>query len=188
MPIRNNSEAWGQLSIALHWLSFLIVLGMAIAGLVMVELPNGPFKLQVYALHKSFGLSVLGLTALRLLWRLFGATPRPLGNAPAWQEFLARATHGALYALLLLVPLSGWWFNSTSGFPLRWFGLVSLPKLGAFDPVLKAQARETHEILFWVLAALVAIHAAAALWHHYRIRDRTLARMLPLMKDPGQGS
>jgi cytochrome b561 len=188
MPLRNDRQAWGTLSIALHWLTFLLVVGMATIGLTMVDLPNTPFKLQVYALHKSFGLTVLALTALRLGWRLTSPTPVSLGNAPAWQDLLARLTHGALYALLLLVPLSGWWFNSTAGFPLRWFGLFSLPKLGAFDPVLKAQARETHETLFWVLATLVAVHAAAGLWHHYRIKDRTLARMLPIIKSPEHGS
>ncbi|MBC7657795.1 MAG: cytochrome b, partial [Frankiaceae bacterium] len=103
---------------------------------------------------------------------------------PRWQDRLASLTHGALYGLLVAIPLSGWWFNSASGFPLRWFGLVALPKLGGFNPQLKDLARETHATLFYLLATLVVIHAAAGLWHHYRLRDRTLSRMLPLIKDP----
>ncbi len=182
MPLRNDRDQWGSVSIALHWLTLLLICGMATVGLLMVEMDNGPAKIQVYALHKSFGLTVLGLTVLRLLWRLAVGTPRPVRGTPMWQDALARMTHGALYVVLLAVPISGWWFNSAAGFPLRWFSLVHLPKLTTFDPAIKALAKQTHENLFWLLAGLICVHAAAALWHHYRIKDRTLARMLPLLK------
>lgn len=180
MTLRNSSDTWGSVSIALHWLTFLLVLGMAVVGLVMTELPTSPLKIQVYALHKSFGLTVLGLTALRLGWRFYSGRPEPEPGSPRWQDRIAALTHGALYGLLIAIPLSGWWFNSASGFPLRWFGLVALPKLGGFDPQLKEFAKQTHGFLFFTLAALVAVHAAAALYHHYRVRDRTLSRMLPI--------
>jgi len=171
-------EYWGRFSIALHWLTFLMIVGLAIVGLTMGDLPTGKLKLQVFALHKSFGLTVLGITALRIAWRLIEKRPA-LAPGPAWQRAAAVATHYALYLLLLLVPFSGWWYNTTAGFPLKWFGLFKLPKLGDYDHALKAQAKDTHEFLFWVLAATIAVHAVAALWHHYRVRDRTLARMLP---------
>jgi cytochrome b561 len=184
-PATEARDAWGRFSIGLHWLSFALVLLAAGIGLLMSDLATSPTKLSVYALHKSLGLSILALTALRLAWRLVERRPAALPAVPRWQGALARLTHFALYALLLLVPFSGWWFNSTAGFPLRWFGLFALPALGHFDRALKQQARDTHELLFWVLAATVALHAAAALWHHYRLRDRTLARMLPWFeKDP----
>jgi cytochrome b561 len=182
MPTRNDSEHWGTISIALHWLTFVIVFAVSIVGLLMTEMGSSMFKVQVYTQHKNFGLLVLALTALRLLWRLVARAPEPVANTPAWQEWSARATHGALYLLLLLVPLSGWWFNSAAGFALPWFGLVKLPALAAFDAQTKALARETHETLFYVLAALVAVHAMAALWHHYRVKDRTLVRMLPALE------
>jgi cytochrome b561 len=181
-PTEAHYDYWGRFSIGLHWLSFLLVLALAAIGLTMDELPAGPGKVQVYSLHKSLGLTVLFLTALRLCWRLFERRPAALADAPRWQRAVASLTHFVLYALLLLVPLSGWWFNSASGFPLRWFGLFRLPALGAFDRAAKHQAEDTHEFLFWLLAATVAVHAAAALWHHYRRRDRTLARMLPWME------
>lgn len=181
-PTEAQNSYWGRFSIGLHWLSFALVLALATIGLSMDELPAGTTKVQVYALHKSLGLTVLGLTALRLLWRLFERRPAVLAGTPRWQHSLATLTHLALYALLLLVPLSGWWVNSASGFPLRWFGLFRVPALGQFDRAAKHDAEETHEFLFWLLAATVAVHAAAALWHHYRLRDRTLARMLPWME------
>ena len=180
MRLRNSPDAWGTVSIALHWLTLLLVLGMAVVGLVMTELPTSPPKIQVYALHKSFGLTVLGLTALRLVWRLFSGRPEPEPGSPRWQDRIAALTHGSLYGLLIAIPLSGWWFNSASGFGLRWFGLVALPKLGGYDPQLKLVAKQTHELLFYTLAALVLVHAGAALYHHYHRRDRTLSRMLPI--------
>jgi cytochrome b561 len=178
MPMRNDRAHWGAISIGLHWLSFLLVATMATIGLLMVDMANSPSKIKVYALHKSIGLTIFALTALRLLWRLSGRVPEPVPDTPGWQHAIANLTHWGLYALLLAVPLSGWWFNSAAGFPLRWFGLVALPKLTSFDPHIKAIARETHETLFWVLAGLVFVHAAAAFWHHYRMKDRTLLRML----------
>ena len=175
-------DYWGRFSIGLHWLTFALVCTLAIVGLTMTEMDAGPDKVRVYSLHKSLGLTVLFLTALRLLGRLLERRPAMLAGTPRWQHALATLTHLALYALLLLVPLSGWWFNSTAGFPLRWFGLFALPPLGEFDRGIKEQASETHEFLFWCLAAVVAVHALAALWHHYRWRDRTLSRMLPWME------
>ena len=120
---------------------------------------------------------MLGLTVLRLLWWLPGRRPVALPGA-VWQRRAAVASHVALYVLLLLVPLSGWWYNSTAGFPLRWFGLFALPPLGAADPMLKALARDRHEWLFYALAAVVVVHVAASLWHHLHLRDATLSRML----------
>ncbi|WP_295359823.1 cytochrome b, partial [Arenimonas sp.] len=108
MPIRNTTERWGWVSLSIHWLTVAMVLGLVAVGLLMQELPNSPTKIQVYNLHKSFGLTVLALTVLRLLWRLFAGTPAPVAGTPAWQRFAAQASHGALYVILLAMPLSGW--------------------------------------------------------------------------------
>lgn len=182
MPIRNEAQRWGWVSLGIHWLTVVMVLCLCAVGLLMDELSNSPFKVQVYALHKSFGLTVLGLTVLRLLWRLAAGAPQPVPGTPRWQVLVAGITHGALYVILLAMPLSGWLFNSASGFPLKWFGQFPLPKLSGYDPAVKAFAHDLHETLFLVLAAIVTAHALAALKHHYLDRDRTLVRMLPLLK------
>src|SRR5690242_3643034 len=80
MPIRNLTDRWGSVSIGLHWLTLILIVGLAPVGYLMQDLPNGPFKIQVFALHKSFGLTVLALTGLRLLWRLFAGAPVPVPN------------------------------------------------------------------------------------------------------------
>ena len=187
MQLRNSAERWGAVSIGLHWLVVLLVIAIAVLGLYMTDLPLGLYKVKVYALHKSLGLTVLALGVLRLLWIVASGRPKALPGGPAWQRALARLTHWALYALLLLVPLSGWWYNTVADFGLRWFGLFQVPPLGTADAALKALAKERHEFLFYALASLVAVHAFAALWHHYALRDRTLRRMLPWLrtnKDP----
>ena len=150
---------WSAASKLLHWLVAVLILVMAWLGLTMGDLPNGPDKIATYALHKSIGLTVLGLALLRLLARCI--------------------THVALYALLLALPLTGWLLNSAAGFPLQWFGLVNLPSLAARDEALHALSVEAHELLFWAMATLVVLHAAAAFHHHLFLRDATLSRMLP---------
>jgi len=179
MSPRPNALRWGAVSQSLHWLVVLLVVAMAVLGLVMVELPNTPATARWYALHKSIGLTILALMLLRLAWRLHAGAPPPVARTPRWQARAATATHALLYGLLLAMPVSGWLINSSSGFPLRWFGLFRVPQYGGRDDALNALAKGWHEWLFWALLVLALAHAAAAVWHHLFQRDATLARMLP---------
>ena len=163
----------------LHWLIALLVIGLCVVGLIMTELPTSLDKIKIYALHKSFGLTVLGLMLLRLLWRLIDRRPAYPPGMPGWQVKLASFTHLLLYAILLWMPLTGWLYNSASNFPLRYFGWFSLPALSGPDPELKALAQQMHEWGFYLLALLFFIHVAAALKHHLLEQDDTLRRMLP---------
>ena len=183
LPIRNTAERWGLVTIGFHWLTVLLVVGLCLVGFLMQELPSGRFKIEVFAVHKSFGLTLLAITVLRLAWRLLAGTPLP-EPMPAWQALAARLSHVLLYAVLVAMPLTGWLYTSASGFPLRWFGQFALPKLSGRDRDVAGFAVEAHETLFLVLAALVTVHALAALKHHYLDRDRTLRRMLPAMPPP----
>lgn len=176
MTLRNSASDWGPLSKCLHWLIAAMLVAMAALGLSMTEMPNGIDKIKTYALHKSVGITVLALVLLRLLWR-WRAGPTPTAPGPRWQQRLARATHTALYLLMLAIPLSGWAFNSAANFALRWFGWFNLPRLVPADPALKSVFREAHQWLFWALAALVLAHVAAALKHHFIDRDDVLGRM-----------
>lgn len=185
MSLKNTPDRWGPVSQGLHWLIVLLILGLAIVGLVMGELPRTPRYFWVYTAHKSMGISVLVLMLLRLGWRLYAGAPRPVAGTPTWQARAASATHGALYALVLAIPLSGWIYDSASGLrPFRWFGQFDVPKLVAPNEWLADQARDAHELLFWVLVVLVAAHAGAAFYHHLFQRDDTLARMLPGRRAP----
>ena len=189
MSWKNSAERWGPVSQLLHWLIVLLVLVLAIVGLTMGELPRTPKYFWVYTLHKSVGISVLALVLVRIGWRLHAGAPRPLAGTPTWQARIASLTHALLYALLLAMPLSGWLYDSASGLrPFRWFGLVEMPKLSAPNESLSALSNDAHELLFWVLVALVALHAAAAFHHHLFQHDATLTRMLPRRRvGPGAG-
>ena len=180
MSLKNTADRWGGVSQFLHWLIMLLILILAAVGLSLDSLPKSPKYFWVYDLHKSTGLAVLALVVLRLGWRLYAGAPAPVAGTPTWQARIAGATHWLLYALILAIPLSGWLYDSASGLrPLKWFGLFTVPKLSAPNAGLRDLAHEAHEWLFWVLVALVALHVAAAFYHHIFQRDDTLTRMLP---------
>jgi cytochrome b561 len=180
MTLKNTADRWGPVSQLLHWLIVLLILGMAAVGLSLDSLPKSPKYFWVYDLHKSTGLTVLTLVVIRLAWRLYAGSPRPVAGTPTWQARIASVTHWLLYGLILAMPLSGWLYDSASGLrPLHWFGTFAVPKLAAPNPELRDLAHGAHEWLFWVLVALVALHAGAAFYHHLFQRDDTLMRMLP---------
>ncbi|MBW8850642.1 MAG: cytochrome b [Xanthomonadales bacterium] len=179
MTLKNTADRWGAVSQLLHWTIAALILYMAYLGLTMGDLPNGPAKIQTYALHKSIGITILGLVALRVLWRLYAGTPAHIAGTPTWQLRVAGATHLAIYALLFAIPISGWVLNSAAGFPLQWFHLVNLPHIVERNQDLHELAEEAHELMFWALALLVVLHAGAAFYHHLFQGDATLARMLP---------
>ncbi|NZA28311.1 cytochrome b [Luteimonas sp. SJ-92] len=179
MNWKNTADRWGGVSQLLHWLVVLLILGQGTVGLLMVDMLNSPDKIRIYALHKSFGLTILALVLLRLCWRLYAGAPLPVAGVPGWQRNAARLSHWLLYALLFAIPISGWLFNSAAGFPLQWFGLFNLPPIAGRDAGLRELAAGAHEWLFWLLLAVALVHAAAAFHHHLFLQDATLARMLP---------
>ena len=188
MPLKNTENRWGGMAQSLHWLMALGILGNGILGLIMDEMPRGMAKLNTFAIHKSIGLTVLALLILRVSWRLFDRAP-PDEPMPRWQRLAAHATHGVLYLLMLAIPLSGWIYNSLHGYPLQWFKWFNLPALMEKNEALSDLAGETHEVLFWVLVAVLVAHVGGALVHHWFERDNTLLRMLPFvrLRKPGQG-
>ena len=99
--------------------------------------------------------------------------------APAWQQRAAHLTHGALYLLFFAVPLVGWAYSSAAGFPIVWFGVLPLPDFVSPDKALAEAIKPWHRALAWALAALVGLHVAAALKHHFIDRNGLLKRMLP---------
>jgi cytochrome b561 len=172
------SSRYSLVAIALHWLLALLIVGTFCVGLYMHELPFSPTRLKLYNWHKWAGVTILALSALRLLWRL---THRPPADPPmpAWQRFAAHGAHWALYALFFLVPLAGWAYSSAAGFPIVVFGVLPLPDFVAPDRALADVLKERHATLAFALAAVVALHIAAALKHHFIDRDGLLDRMRP---------
>jgi cytochrome b561 len=179
--LRNDAWHWGAVAKFFHWTIALLILGNGVFGLLL-DLARSPMqKVNWMALHKSIGLTVLALFALRLLWRVFNRPPREL-PAPRWQLWAARIVHGLLYLLVAALPLSGWWFNSVRGYPLQYFKLFNLPGIAAKNPELRRLAHEVHEYLFWFLLLVLIAHVGAALKHHVFDRDDVLRRMWPFAR------
>jgi cytochrome b561 len=164
----------------LHWLTAaIIVLVMIPAGLTMTRLGEGETTNTLYEIHKSFGVIVFGLAVVRAAWRLTRGAPPLEPGIPSWQRFAAHASHYALYLLIFLVPITGWVATSACCPPVNlfWTVPVTLPVAGGED--FAKAVFQLHYAFVYTLMAIVAIHVAAALQHHFIRRDRTLLRMLP---------
>ncbi len=176
---RNTRARWGALSQLLHWLIVALIAVQASLGLIGAGLPLGMEKLAMLARHKSIGITILALAVIRLLWRWLNPTPDLPGTLRGYERLLARFTHAALYVLLFALPLTGWIMSSARGFPVSWFDVLQLPDLVSKSGALYRAMIETHAALAIALGVIVALHVAAALKHHFVLKDDTLRRMLP---------
>ena len=167
-------------AIALHWIIALAIFGTFTLGLYVSSLPISPPRLRLITYHKWIGVTIFSLVVIRLLWRASHATPPLPDSMAAWQRKAAAASHGLLYLLIFIIPLSGWIYSSASGVPVVYLGLVQLPDLIGADKALAKTLKLVHQTLNYTLAATVTVHTLAALKHHYVDRDGVLARMLPL--------
>lgn len=160
----------------LHWaIALLIIMNIAL-GLLHDELPH---TLPVIPLHKAIGITVLALTLLRIVWRLGHRVPPLPETMPAWERASAHGLHLLFYGLMLVLPLTGWVMISPGDKPFTWFGLFSLPKFA----ISKADAifglsHAVHGPLGIIFGLLILLHVAAALRHHFVLRDNVLRRMI----------
>ena len=181
----SETEArYGDAAIALHWLTAVLIVANLALGLSMVPLPINPRKLQWYAWHKWIGITVFLITCMRLAWRSAQPSPEPVAM-PEWQRRAAVVSHLLLYVLLLAIPVSGWLYSSATGVQVVYLGLVPLPDLVPTDKALAGVLRAAHLTLNFTLFALVIVHSAAALKHHFVDRDPALVRMLPRTRPKG---
>jgi cytochrome b561 len=168
-------------AIALHWLIAGLILVSVCLGLYMVGLKLSPLKLRLYSWHKWVGVTIFLLVVARLIWRTVNAPPPPIAG-PKWQHAAAVINHWLLYALLVCIPISGWLMSSAYGIRVVYFGVLQLPDLVEKNKQLGDSLKALHETLVFTMLALVAVHAVAALKHHFFDRDAVLYRMLPLAK------
>ena len=173
---------YDAVSIAFHWLLALAITGSFSVGVYMSELALTPLRLRLFNWHKWAGITILALSAARLLWRLWHRPPElpdaVLAAMPGWQRAARRASHGALYVLFFAVPLSGWAYTSATGFPVVWFGVLPLPDWVPVDKALAdALLKPLHQACAFALAGLVGVHVAATLKHQFIDRDGLLWRM-----------
>lgn len=141
-----------------------------------------PHKLDLFVWHKSIGVTILLLLGLRIAWRLANAPPKAVAGVARWEHLAARAGHILLYTLMIAVPISGWWVSDTSRIPFEAFWLVPVPDLLEANRDASQVAEVVHGILTKTLLVLIVVHIAAALRHHFILRNDTLRRMLPFRR------
>ncbi|MBV8837373.1 MAG: cytochrome b [Alphaproteobacteria bacterium] len=164
----------------LHWLVVALIVAQFVLAYLMPHIGRDTQPNTVINLHFSFGVVILAVVIVRLVWRFTHAEPTPLAGIPPWQVRSARAVHSVLYLLLIVIPVLGWMNASWRGFDVSVFGLFTLPRLMATRAPGFAWTGDVHVSLSWYfMLAFIGIHVAAALYHALVRRDGVLARMLP---------
>jgi cytochrome b561 len=185
MTLRNTGRSWGTISKALHWIIVLLIINQWVIaehaeGLKLSE------KIPALNLHKSFGILILALAIIRLVWRWMNPVPELATQAKPWERALAHLSHILLYGLIFALPLTGWMMSSAKNTPVSWFKLFQLPDLVAPDKALGQLLLHWHHGLFDALVIVAAIHILGALKHAIIDRNEVLKRMLPFTKSTGE--
>lgn len=181
--ILNDSHSYGWGPVLMHWLVATSIIGLYPLGLYIVDLDYyDPAYRILPEWHKLFGILVAALLVLRILWRGFNKPPQPLPQ-PAWQITAAHVTHKILYLLLVVTVVSGYMISTADGRAIEPFGLFSLPAypLGIEDQ--EDIAGVIHEYSATLIIVLAALHAGAALKHHFIDKDITLKRIFGLREN-----
>lgn len=179
MQARNTNNAYGWVSITLHWIMAILLIGMYFVGDYMVDLTYyDPLYHTLPYWHKSIGI-VLGLALLfRLSWNVSNPKLTATQGAPDFTHLLAKLGHWALYGLVIILAISGYLISSAKGQGIEVFGWFEIPALLASNEQRGEIAGEVHEIAATLFILLVAVHALAAIVHHVYWKDNTLTRML----------
>lgn len=171
------STRFSRLTVAIHWLTVLLFICVYISMEFRDIFERGtPGRDLMKTSHYWFGICILLLLTVRLVARFSQPTPAITPPQPHWQHLLAKLVHLAIYALMLVMPLLGLFLLSADAVPLRLFG-AELPALMAANDTTAEWLEDVHEIGATIGYYLIGMHAFAALFHHYLLKNNTLVRM-----------
>ncbi len=162
-----------------HWLMALLIFCALALGVWMTQLPRGPFRGDLYFIHKSIGVAVLALIVIRIVMRLVLGEPPYAFELGRLTHFASRAGHLLLYVLMIALPVSGYVLSNGGGHEVSFFGLFTLPNLIGDNKSLSEQASQAHEFFAWTIGVVLAVHLLAVVWHARIKRDTVLKRMWP---------
>lgn len=174
---------YNPLAQAFHWATAALVLAVLPLAWVAISLPPAPLKGSVFVMHKSVGLTIFAIVILRIVWRMIRPAP-PDPSAPRLLTVIARVNHWLLYAIFLIMPISGYLLSALSGRDTPYFWLFSIPGLPKDDAAQKI-ATAVHVFGQWAVYLLVFLHVAGTVWHLVVRRDGLLERMLPVQDGRG---
>jgi cytochrome b561 len=167
--LKNTSETYGLVSKILHWLMALIIFTLLAVGFYMTGLAeDDPSRNQLYSLHKSFGVLVMMLAVIRIVWIIISPPPPEPSALQRFEIIIAKSVQGFLYFLILALPFSGYATSTFAGYGVNFFKLFNLPVLFDKNPQIAEYASSTHEILAFVIIALVLLHVIGAIKHRLK--------------------
>jgi cytochrome b561 len=186
MKTTQSSSRYTDVAIVLHWLLAAAIVFGFLVGLQMADAPVSPARVRWINYHKWIGLTILALSVLRLLWRVWHRPPTLPDSMQGWRRSVYVWVHRLMYLFFFIVPVAGWAYSSAAGFHVVYLGLIRLPDLAPKDKALADLLLQVHATLAWTLAALVGLHVAAALKHHFIDRDGLLWRMSWRVRKPAR--
>lgn len=182
MTIKNTLEQYGSVAKLLHWGVFALFVFMFVVAEIMMDMDKGADKWMLYGWHKSTGILLLIIIAIRIIWRISNVSPLLADNMSAKAKTMAHLAHFALYICMIGLPVSGYIMSMAGGHGISFYGLFDVINLIAENKELGGLAHEIHEILATAIYVLVPLHVLAALYHHKILKDDTLTKMLPTKK------
>jgi len=177
MTAMNTDSTYGSISRLNHWITAALFIGLIALGLYMEGLPKGPAKGELIQIHKGLAIVVMALVVFRIAWRVISPSPEMVRTGTPLEQKLAVAVHAFLFVGLIAMPLSGWIMSNAGGHPAGFFGLFNLPTLVDKSEFVGEIAGTVHGLLGKAMIAVIALHLAGALKHHFVYRDQTLRRM-----------
>jgi len=175
----NTKSRYGLVAVVLHWLMAVVILGMFGLGLYMVELTyyDKLYKTLPF-IHKSVGILLALVFALRIVWKLINPAPEPISSLTRFEALASKTVHLAFYGFIACIIVSGYLISTADNSSINVFNLFEVPSTITGIPEQEDRAGLVHQYLTYGLIGLVVLHATAALKHHFVNRDDTLRRML----------
>jgi cytochrome b561 len=184
--LKNTRTTYGGVVKFLHWTMAILFFVMFGIAYTMTNISPSPVRSILYGMHKSTGLLLFGFFTLRFIWRLINVQPEVPASTPLWQKRAAAWNIFALYAVMLLMPVTGFLTSTLGGHDISFYWIFKISPLG-HDKAASTFFSDAHEIISYVMIFLVSVHFLAALQHHYIRRDDVLRRMLPKSKEIENG-
>lgn len=179
MQFKNSNSNYGLVSIGLHWVMAIVIVGLFALGYWMRGLSyyHEWYRLAPY-IHKSVGILLAMTLALRLIWRCYNVKPAAAQSLKTWEKNSAHLVHWLLYILLIALLSSGYLISSADGRGIEVFSWFEVPAIPALFDQQEDLAGLVHEYLAYTVVGLASLHALAALKHHFVDKDNTLKKML----------
>lgn len=176
--MRQEVRGYSKGSKFFHWLIAIIVISMLSGSFFLGDLPD-QYQPSAYMIHKSFGLTVLFLVLARFFWIQYTGKPALPQTVPVWQKILSRTVQYSLYVFLICMPICGWVMSVAADRVPSYFGLFQMSLPIKANKALSEFMNQSHKTIAWILIALIVLHIAGAIKHHYIDKDNVLKRMLP---------